>query len=57
MLHMHKQHPLATSQWLTSLLCHPQEENQAAEEKQGPHDQGWGQESPSLGAKIHTLNI
>lgn len=49
--------PLATSEWLTPLLLHPQEENQAAEEKQGANDQSWGQESLLLEAKTHTVNI
>lgn len=49
--------PLATSEWLTPLLLHPEEENQAAEEKQGTHDQSWVQESLLLGAKLQMLNI
>lgn len=50
---------LATTDWLTPLLLHPEEQNQAAEEKQGTHDQSWGQESLLLegGVEgIHTTN-
>lgn len=42
---------LTVSEWLTLLLLHPEEQNQAAEEKQGTHDHSWGQESLLLGAK------
>lgn len=47
---------LTVSEWLTLLLLHPEEQNQAAEEKQGTHDHSWGQESLLLGGKMHTWN-
>lgn len=50
---MRKHKLFATREWLTPLLCYPQEEDQAAEEKQGTHDQSWGQESLLLEAKTH----
>lgn len=49
--------PMATGQGFTSLLRHSQEQNQAAEEEQGAHDQSGDQESSVLGARRHTVNI
>lgn len=42
---------VSVSDWLTTLLPHTEEQNQAAKEKQGTHDQRWGQKSLLLWAK------